>query len=156
MLIAPGSHLPCERPAYSLCPIVRLEVCDSRRLIAAQQFTSAKYCSSGQCVRCGAVGLVPLLAHSIPIMCQLPMLVGSHGYMPTPACHATPTATTVTVPSRAMCNWDSGPARSGRPFAIDAAVALSDPVWCTITPRMSLKLPWPRFRQPGYSTSLTP
>ena len=102
MSIAPGSHLPCARPAYSLCPMVLAEVCDSRRLIAAQQFTNAKYCASGQFVRCGAVGLVPLLAHSMPIMCQLPMLVGSHGYMPTPACHATPTATTVTVPSRAM------------------------------------------------------
>ena len=46
-------------------------------------------------MRCGAVGLVPLLAHSMPIRCQLPMLVGSHGYMPIPACQATPTATTV-------------------------------------------------------------
>src|SRR5258705_9669835 len=94
MLMAPGSHLPCARPAYSLCPIVRLEFCASRRLIAAQLRTSASYCASGQFLRCGAVGLVPLLAHSIPIMCQLPMLVGSHGYIPTPACHATPTATT--------------------------------------------------------------
>src|SRR4029450_7755410 len=94
MLIAPGSHLPCERPAYSLCPIVRLEFCAKRRLIAAQQRNHAAYWPSGPLGRCGAVGLVPLLAHSIPIMCQLPILVGSHGYMPTPACHATPTATT--------------------------------------------------------------
>jgi hypothetical protein len=34
--------------------------------MAAQLFTSAKYCASGQFVRCGAVGLVPLLAHSMP------------------------------------------------------------------------------------------
>jgi len=77
--------------------------------MAAQLFTRAKYCASGQFVRYGAVGLVPLLAHSMPIMCQLAMLVGSHGYMPTPACHATPTATTVTVPSRAMCSCETGP-----------------------------------------------
>src|SRR6478672_13317027 len=114
MLMAPGSHLPCARPAYSLCPIVRLEFCARRRLIAAQLRTSASYCASGQFVRCAAVGLVPLLAHSIPIMCQLPILVGSHGYMPTPACHATPTATTVTVPSRAMCSCDTRP-RQVRP-----------------------------------------
>src|SRR6476659_4833943 len=127
MLIAPGSHLPCERPAYSLCPIERLEFCAKRRLIGAQHRTNASYFASGQFVRCGAVGLVPLLAHSIPIMCQLPIFVGSH--MPTPACHATPTATTVTVPSRAMCSCDSGPGRSGLPTAMDAAVALSEPVW---------------------------
>ena len=41
MLIAPGSHLPCERPAYSLCPMVRLDVCANRRLMAAQQLTNA-------------------------------------------------------------------------------------------------------------------
>ena len=133
---------------------MRLEFCARRRLIAAQQFTNAKYWASGQFMRCGAVGLVPLLAHSMPIMCQLPMLVGSHGYMPTPACHATPT--TVTVPSLAMCSCDSGPGRSGLPLAMEAAVALSDPVWCTMTPRMSLKSPCPRSRQPGYSTSRTP
>src|SRR5829696_5361105 len=156
MSMAPGSHLPWARPAYSLCPMVRAEVWASRRLIAAQHRTSAKYCASGQFWRWGAVGLVPLLAHSMPIMCQLPMLVGNHGYMPTPACHATPTATTVTVPFRAMCSCDSGPARPGRPSAIDAALALSDPVWCTMTPRMSLKSPCPRLRQPGYSTRLTP
>src|SRR6476620_5026433 len=156
MLIAPGSHLPCERPAYSLCPIERLEFCAKRRLIAAQQRTKASYCASGQFVRCGAVGLVPLLAHSIPIMCQLPIFVGSHGYMPTPACHATPTATTVTVPSRAMCSCDSGPGRSGLPLAMEAALVLSDPVWCTMTPRMSSKSPCPRSRQPGYSASETP
>ena len=102
MSIAPGSHFPCARPAYSLCPMVRADVWESVRLIAAQQATRAKYWASGQFVRCGAAGLVPLLAHSMPIMCQLAMFVGSHGYMPTPACQATPTATTVTVPSRAM------------------------------------------------------
>ncbi|STZ88586.1 Uncharacterised protein [Mycolicibacterium fortuitum] len=102
--MAPGSHLPCARPAYSLWPMVRSELCANRRLIAAQHRTSAKYCASGQFLRCGAVGLVPLLAHSIPIMCQLPMFVGNHGYIPAPACQATPSATTVTVPSRAMCN----------------------------------------------------
>ena len=67
MLIAPGSHLPCEWPAYSLCPIVRLEFCAKRRLIAAQQRTNASYCASGQCVRCGAVGLVPLFALALDL-----------------------------------------------------------------------------------------
>ncbi|SKT78165.1 Uncharacterised protein [Mycobacteroides abscessus subsp. abscessus] len=136
--------------------MVRADVCASRRLIAAQQLTKVKYCASGQFWRCGAVGLVPVLAHSMPIRCQFPMLVGNHGYIPTPACHATPTATTVTAPLRAMCNWDSGPTRSGRPSAIEAALALSDPVWCTMTPRISLKSPCPRLRQPGYSRGLTP
>jgi hypothetical protein len=65
------------------------------------------------------------------------MLVGSHGYIPTPACHATPTATTVTVPSRAMCSCETGPGRSGRPLAIDAAVALSDPPASVIDPKTS-------------------
>ena len=37
MSIAPGSHFPCARPAYSLCPMVRAYDWESLRLTAAQR-----------------------------------------------------------------------------------------------------------------------
>ena len=156
MSMAPGSHFPWERPAYSLCPIVRADVWASRRLMAAQHRTNAKYCASGQFLRCGAVGLVPLLAHSIPIKCQFPMLVGSHGYMPIPACQATPTATTVTVPSRAMCSWDSGPGEIGTTIGDRGRAGCVRPGVVRHDAPDVLEVAMSAMRQPGYSTRSMP
>src|SRR5690606_13994497 len=76
-----------------------------------------------------------------------------------PACQETPAATTWIVPSRLRANWASGPGRPERPFCTTELKVVGDCLaasWWAMTDRTPRKLPCPRVRQPGRSTTGQP